>query len=83
MQKHAAANRNGNLTELLKFVLTETNGNVTFKNFLNGNERKRNSINEMNGNGTPFPFPFSDHTNGIPPSIKACGSMRQLTEMEN
>ena len=55
MRKHVAAYGNGNLMELLKFVLTETNGNRTFKNFLNGSKRKRNSIN-----GIPFSFSFAD-----------------------
>ena len=44
MQKYAAANGNGNLTELSKFVLMEMNGNGTFENFLNGNEQKQNSV---------------------------------------
>ena len=47
-------------------------------------------LTEMNGNGIPLngipfngiPFPFADRTNGISPSVKAYGSMRQLTEME-
>ena len=60
MRKHAAANGNGKLTELLKFVLMEMDRNVTFKNFLNGNEWKWNSVN-----GIPFSFPFTDHTNRI------------------
>ena len=77
MQKRVTANGNGNLTELSKFVLTETNGNGTFKNLLNGNERKWNSVN-----GIPFLFPFADCTNGISPSVKACRSVRQLTETE-
>ena len=40
MRKHAAANGNRKLTELSKFILTETNRNGTFENYLNGNEWK-------------------------------------------
>ena len=64
MRKHAAANENGKLMELSKFVLTEMNGNGSFKNFLNGNKRKGNSVN-----GILFPFPFADRTNGIPQAV--------------
>ena len=82
MRKHTATNRNGNLTELSKFVLMEMNGNGTFENFLNGNEWKWNSVNGIPFNGILLPFPFADRTNRISPSVKACGSMRQLTETE-
>ena len=61
MQKHAAANRKGNLSELSKFVLTETNGNGTFKNFFNGNG--------IPFNGVLFPLPFADRTYGIPQAV--------------
>ena len=69
MRKHAAANGNGKSTELSRFVLTETNGNGTFKNFPNGNERKQNSVNGIPINGILFPFPFADRTNGIPQAV--------------
>ena len=55
--------------ELSKFVLMEMNGNGTFKNFLNGNEWKQNSINGILFNGIPFPFPFANCTNGIPQAM--------------
>ena len=67
MRKHAAANQKGKLMELSKFILTEMNENGTFKNFLNGNEWKWNSINGIPFNG--IPFPFTDRTNGIPQAV--------------
>ena len=60
--------------ELSKFVLTETELSKIFLMETNGNG--------IPLNGIPFLFPFADRTNGISPCIKACGSMRQLTEME-
>ena len=57
--------------ELSKFFLTEMNGNGTFKIFLmktNGNGIPLNVILFLL-NGIPFPFPFADHTNGIPQAM--------------
>ena len=45
-QKHGAINRNGILTELSRFVLTEMNRNGTFNIFLNSNKRKGNFVKE-------------------------------------
>ena len=40
------------------------------------------TLNKISLHGILFPFPFTDRTNEISPSVKAYGSMWQLTEME-